>query len=94
MSWEGKSENYAAEWPGTVPARRIASSGSLGGRRLSGPIIIEEEEEEDEEEEGGSCEGSLELEEAEVVFSEDVPIKSSLKRPKLDSVGGLEFNFE
>ncbi|CAB4053872.1 unnamed protein product [Lepeophtheirus salmonis] len=72
------------EWPVTVPARRIASSGSLG-RRLSGPIILEEEEEEEDERDS--------LEEVEVIVSEDAPIKSSLKRPKLDSIGGLEFNF-
>uniref|UniRef100_A0A0K2TVZ7 Ig-like domain-containing protein n=1 Tax=Lepeophtheirus salmonis TaxID=72036 RepID=A0A0K2TVZ7_LEPSM len=84
LPWEGKNENYAAEWPVTVPARRIASSGSLG-RRLSGPIILEEEEEEEDERDS--------LEEVEVIVSEDAPIKSSLKRPKLDSIGGLEFNF-
>jgi len=55
LGWEATKENYAPEWPNSVPARRIASAGSLSYfqsksslRRPSEPCdIIDEESDED-----------------------------------------------
>lgn len=54
LGWEDKDTvNYAPEWPNGIPARRIASAGSLHHsrstlRRPSEPCIAEEENEEDD----------------------------------------------
>ena len=49
LGWEVEKENYAPEWPNSIPARRIASAGSLcqskcTSRRPSEPCIDEESE--------------------------------------------------